>query len=85
KLKNRVQLIHIKDGPAVFNEKLIKDEPDPMSPVGRGALDVPSIIEACSDKVEWLVIELDKSAIDVYEALKQSKQYLSKFKSVSLA
>lgn len=84
KLKNRVQLIHIKDGPAVFNQKLISDEPDPMSPVGKGTLDIPSIIEACSDKVEFLVIELDKSAIDVYEAIKQSKDYLSKFKSVSL-
>jgi len=82
KLKNRIRLIHIKDGPAVFNEKLIKDTPDPMTPVGKGALDIPSIVDACSDKVEWMVIELDKSAIDVYEALKQSREYLSKFKSV---
>jgi len=82
KLKNRIRLIHIKDGPAVFNEKLIKDTPDPMTPVGKGTLDVPSIVNACSDKVEWMVIELDKSAIDVYEALKQSREYLSKFKSV---
>lgn len=84
KLKNRIRLIHIKDGPAVFNEKLIKDTPDPMTPVGKGTLDVPSIVNACSDKVEWMVIELDKSAIDVYEALKESRQYLSKFKSVSI-
>lgn len=82
KLKSRIRLIHIKDGPAVFNEKLIKDTPDPMTPVGKGTLDIPSIVNACSDKVEWLVIELDKSAIDVYEALEQSKEYLSKFKSV---
>lgn len=84
KLKNRIRLIHIKDGPAVFNEKLIKDTPDPMTPVGKGSLDIPSIVNACSDKVEWMVIELDKSAIDVYEALKQSREYLSKFKSVSV-
>ena len=84
KLKNRIRLIHIKDGPAVFNEKLIKDTPDPMTPVGKGTLDIPSIVDACSDKVEYMVIELDKSAIDVYEALKQSRQYLSKFKSVSV-
>jgi sugar phosphate isomerase/epimerase len=84
KLKNRIRLIHIKDGPAVFNEKLIKDTPDPMTPVGKGTLDIPSIVNACSDKVEWMVIELDKSAIDVYEALKESREYLSKFKSVSV-
>jgi len=83
KLKNRIRLIHIKDGPAVFNEKLIKDTPDPMTPVGKGTLDIPSIVNACSDKVEWMVIELDKSAIDVYEALKQSREYLLKFKSVT--
>lgn len=84
KLKNRVRFIHIKDGPAIFNEKLIKDDPDPMSPVGQGTLDIPSIINACSDNVQWMVIELDKSAIDPYDALKQSRDYLSTFKSVSL-
>ncbi len=84
KLKNRVRFIHIKDGPAVYNEKLTTDDPDPMTPVGQGTLDIPSIVDACSERVEWLVIELDKSTIDPYEALKQSRDYLSKFKSVSL-
>ncbi len=84
KLQKRIHFIHIKDGPAVFSEKLIKDEPDPMAPVGQGTLDIPGIINACSDNVQWLVIELDKSAIDPYDALKQSRAYLSKFKSVSL-
>ena len=85
KLRDRIRLIHIKDGPAVFNSKLISDNPDPMTPVGKGTLNIPSIVEACSDKVEWMVIELDKSAIDVYDALAQSKEYLSKFKSVSIS
>ncbi len=84
KLKDRIRLIHIKDGPAVFNSQLISDNPDPMTPVGKGSLDIPSIVAACSDKVDWMVIELDKSAIDVYDALKQSREYLSTFKSVSL-
>ncbi|MGZ3857695.1 MAG: sugar phosphate isomerase/epimerase family protein [Bacteriovorax sp.] len=84
KLKKRIRHIHIKDGPAVFNEKLISDNPDPMTPVGQGTLNIPSIVNACSDNVEWMIIELDKSRIDVYDALKQSRDYLSKFKSVSL-
>lgn len=84
KLKNRIRLIHMKDGPAVFNQKLISDEPDPMTPVGKGTLDIPSIVNACSNNVQWMVIELDKSAIDVFDALKQSLDYLSKFQSVSL-
>lgn len=84
KLKNRIRLIHMKDGPAVFNQKLISDEPDPMTPVGKGTLNIPAIVNACSDNVQWMVIELDKSAIDVFDALKQSVDYLSKFKSISL-
>lgn len=85
KLAPRIRLIHIKDGPAVFSEKLISDHPDPMTPVGQGTLDIPGIVEACSDQVRWLVIELDKSAIDVYEAIRQSRDYLLKFKSVRTA
>lgn len=84
KLKERIRFIHIKDGPAVFNEKLITDDPDPMNPVGQGSLDIPAIVSASSGKVGWMIIELDKSSIDVYEALKQSRNYLSKFGSVSL-
>ena len=85
KLKNRIRLIHMKDGPAVFSEKLISDNPDPMTPVGQGTLDIPAIVNACSDNVQWMVIELDKSAIDIFDALKQSVDYLAKFKSVSLS
>ncbi|HYJ62105.1 MAG TPA: hypothetical protein VEV62_00035, partial [Parafilimonas sp.] len=84
KLKKRIRLIHIKDGPAVFNQNLITDNPDPMTPVGQGSLNIPSIVNACSENVEWMIIELDKSAINVYDALKQSRDYLSKFKSVIL-
>jgi sugar phosphate isomerase/epimerase len=84
KLRERIRFMHIKDGPAVFSEKLITDNPDPMTPVGQGSLDIPSIIRASSGNVEWMIIELDKSAIDVYDALKQSRNYLSKFASISL-
>ena len=83
KLKNRIQFIHLKDGPAVFNEKLIKDEPDPMTPLGKGTLNIPGIINACSPKVRYVVLELDKSAIDVFDAIQQSMNYISKFKTVS--
>jgi sugar phosphate isomerase/epimerase len=84
KLKNRVRFIHMKDGPAVFNQKLISDNPDPMTPVGKGTLNIPAVVNACSENVQWMVIELDKSAIDIFDALKQSVDYLSKFKSISL-
>ena len=84
KLKKRIRFIHVKDGPAVFNEKLISDNPDPMTPVGQGTLNIPAIVDACSENVQWMVIELDKSTIDIFDALKQSVDYLSKFKSISI-
>lgn len=84
KLKNRIQLLHIKDGPAVWNDKLPLDEPDPMTPVGQGTLNIPAIVNACTDHVQWMVVELDKSAINIYDALKQSFDYMSKFKSITL-
>jgi hypothetical protein len=55
-----------------------------MSPVGQGSLDIPAIINACSEHVQWMVMELDKSAISPFEAIKQSREYLSKFKAISL-
>jgi sugar phosphate isomerase/epimerase len=84
KLNKRIRYIHIKDGPAVYSDKLFQDNPDPMSPVGQGSLDIPAIINACSDKVQWMVMELDKSVISPFEAIKQSKDYLVKFKSISV-
>jgi sugar phosphate isomerase/epimerase len=76
KLGNRVKLLHIKDGPAKWNEKLVEDNPDPMTPVGKGTLDFPSIIKAGKDNTEWLVIEMDNTSIDVFDALKQSYDYM---------
>jgi sugar phosphate isomerase/epimerase len=84
KLKKRIRFIHLKDGPAVFNQKLISDNPDPMTPVGKGSLNIPAIINACSANIEYVVLELDKSAIDVFDALKQSVEYISKFKTIRI-
>ncbi len=84
KLKDRIRFLHIKDGPAVYNDRLAIDNPDPMTPVGQGTQNIPAIINACTDHVEWMVIEMDKTAIDVFDALKQSFDYMSKFKSISL-
>jgi sugar phosphate isomerase/epimerase len=76
KLGSRVKLMHIKDGPAKWNENLAEDNPDPMTPVGKGTQDFPAIIKAAKNNTEWLVIEMDKTAIDVFDALKQSFDYM---------
>jgi sugar phosphate isomerase/epimerase len=84
KLRERIRFLHIKDGPAVWNDKLPLDIPDPMTPVGQGTQNIPAIVNACSDHVEWMVVEMDKTAIDVFDALQQSFDYMSRFKSVSV-
>ncbi len=68
--------MHIKDGPAEFNQNLISDNPDPMTPLGKGTLNLPAIFESAPAGCEWFVLEMDTSAIDVYDALKQSIEYM---------
>jgi sugar phosphate isomerase/epimerase len=64
----RAPLLHIKDGPAV------KDEP--MQAIGDGVLDFPAIVRAGEGTVEWHIVELDRCATDMVEAVERSYQYL---------
>ena len=75
---DRAKLLHMKDGSAQYNDNLIKDKPDPMVPLGRGAQDVPAIAQAARGHIEWMVIEMDVVAMDVYRAIGESKDYLLK-------
>jgi len=68
KLGARVPLLHIKDGPCVKSE--------PMTAVGDGVMDFPPIVEAGKPHVEWLIVELDRCATDMLEAVEKSYQYL---------
>ena len=80
----RAKFLHMKDGPAVYNDNLIKDKPDPMVPLGHGAQNVPAIANAAKPNIEWMVIEMDVVATDVYQAIKDSKDYLQKGKFASI-
>jgi sugar phosphate isomerase/epimerase len=77
KLGERVKLMHIKDGPAVFSPKLLEDKPDPMTAVGKGTQNFPAIVKA-GTHAEWLVIEMDTVAADadVFDLLQQSFDYM---------
>jgi sugar phosphate isomerase/epimerase len=66
-LGDRVLALHVKDGPGV------KDEPH--TAVGKGAIDVPSILAAAPDAVR--IVELDTCAGDVFEAVAESHAYLT--------
>ena len=72
----RAPLIHIKDGPARYTDSLDSDDPDPMVPLGKGAMDIPSIAEAGKNTLEWIIVELDVVESDVYQAIEQSYDYL---------
>jgi sugar phosphate isomerase/epimerase len=80
KFGKRAPLLHIKDGPAKWSDELPKDNPDPMVAVGRGAQDFPAIVQAANGNTEWMIVEMDKTATDVFEAIHDSYDYLVKNK-----
>lgn len=76
KLGSRAPLLHIKDGPAKWNDLLPQDNPDPMTAVGNGTQNFPEIVKAADGNTEWMVVEMDKTSGDTFEALKESYDYL---------
>jgi sugar phosphate isomerase/epimerase len=72
----RAPLLHIKDGPAKWHDSLAADNPDPMVPVGRGTQDFPAIARAAKGNTEWMIVEMDKVATDVFAAIRDSHDYL---------
>jgi sugar phosphate isomerase/epimerase len=67
RLGDRVPLLHIKDGstrPA-----------DPMVAVGQGVMDYPALL--ANAQAEWLIVELDRCATDMLDAVRASYTYLT--------
>lgn len=74
---SRAPFLHIKDGPAKWNEAMDKDEPDPMVAVGKGAQDFPEIVKAANGNTRWMIVELDNCATDMMTAVEESYKYLT--------
>jgi len=69
RLKDRVPVLHIKDGPI--------EPKQPHTAVGKGVLDIPAIIKAADPNVlEWVIVELDSCATDMMQAVADSYRYL---------
>lgn len=66
---SRAPLIHLKDG-------LLDAEGD-MTAVGGGKMDVPGIVAASADSADWYIVELDRCATDMLEAVRDSYTYLT--------
>jgi len=64
---SRASLLHIKDGSTI--------QTDSMVAVGDGVMDWAAIIPA--GQAEWLIVELDRCATDMVEAVGRSFTYLS--------
>jgi sugar phosphate isomerase/epimerase len=80
KFGKRAPLLHIKDGPAKWSDSLPLDNPDPMVPVGKGTQNFPAIVKAANGNTEWMIVEMDKVATDVFAAIRESYEYLVKNK-----
>ena len=66
----RIPCLHVKDGPLV--------EGKPHTAVGQGKMPTPECIRAADPQVlEWLVVELDHCAGDMFEAVVESYAYLT--------
>ncbi len=63
----RAKLLHLKDGPA--------NHEAPMTALGTGAMDFPSLIKA-AQYLEVPIVEFDRCAGDILADLKQSLDYL---------
>lgn len=68
RLGQRAPLLHIKDGPCVRGQ--------PMTALGEGAVDIPAVIGA--SQADWLIVELDACATDMFEAVQKSYHYLTR-------
>jgi len=70
RLKGRAPLLHIKDGPV--------SPPQPHTAVGQGVLDIPAIVNAADPAVlDWLIVELDSCATDMWQAVEDSYRYMT--------
>lgn len=76
RLGDRARMLHIKDGPARWSEKLAEDNPDPMTAVGAGTQDWAAIAAASTGHAQYLVVEMDKVVGDPFEALATSRDYM---------
>ncbi len=65
----RAPLLHIKDG--------LGSKDQPMVAVGDGIMNFPAIASVTTKTAPWWIVELDRCATDMMEAVKKSYRYLT--------
>jgi len=68
RLGSRAPLLHVKDGPCQIEA--------PMTALGEGVVDIPGVVAAGAGSTDWLIVELDRCATDMLEAVRKSYRYL---------
>lgn len=66
----RAPLLHIKDGPATMEAE--------MTAVGDGVMDFSAIAKASPSTAEWWIVELDRCATDMLQAVEKSYYYITR-------
>jgi len=69
RLGGRAPLLHIKDSPLL--------RPEPMVALGDGKMDIEKVLDAGDTQNRWLIVELDRCARNMMEAVAQSLTYLT--------
>ncbi|WP_049571408.1 sugar phosphate isomerase/epimerase family protein [Streptomyces sp. SBT349] len=72
RLGDRVEALHVKDGPATTRD-------EPHQAVGEGAMPVPEILAAAPDALR--IVELDTCATDFFDALARSRAYVTELEA----
>jgi sugar phosphate isomerase/epimerase len=74
RLGERVQFLHVKDGP-------IEQNPTTQLPVGKGAMDVAAVLDAAPAALR--VLEFDEYVGDLYDGLAESLAYVQELENRS--
>jgi sugar phosphate isomerase/epimerase len=69
----RAPFLHIKDGVAKKGSTMYS-----FASAGKGSLDYPSIIKSSKGNVQWMIVEFDEYAGDIFEGIQGSYSYLIK-------
>jgi sugar phosphate isomerase/epimerase len=75
-LGSRVEMLHVKDGPANPDDISVDEPHEPMTAVGKGRLDITGIMKSAREHVKWMVLEMDETDGDPFNLLDQSLKYM---------
>lgn len=70
-LGDRVELVHLKDGPGLFEDPLAD-----QVPLGCGSADLEGVIPALPAGLRWNLVELDRTALDPFDVVSDGYDWL---------